>query len=395
MILKRLVVPGHFVEAHLYFDFLWLIDAGGSVRALDLATFIDARLNGEGAAAHRLFARNDQLVTDRFSARASEQRPDVQRLLQSDKPITLSEKDVEEFSFHFGAEEDLEQPLDVRFYSGRAYVGAPGGLFQFMAPGRDDLSGSTRRGAASRPLRLKRVFDEGTPRQIQCRFGSVNFACGPEGGFVGLGALTADDGWEPKARKIVATSFFTEVNRAGIGHVGEAAELQLAGTRMSSSLGPVPRDDQAERLEVTDVEAKDDEAMDRAKRALRSNTGSDVTPERMYLTTAQALVVMSDGSLRMFAYAKDAEFLHTKAHITALKPPPGRILATTTTCGKIVAECDDDIFVLNRSSGRWTWQKIFGEPVYSVRGYPASKWYRQMLTIVAEGRTELVFIGED
>ncbi|USR02385.1 hypothetical protein [Sphingomonas aerolata] len=390
MILKRLVIPGNFVEAHLYFDFLWLIDSEGAIKALDLAEYIEARLNGDGGAAHKLFARNDRLVTSGNFTRASDQTPDVQRLLGSSEPIVMSSGDVDRFSYHHIAHHQLEEPLDVRFYNGRAFVGVPGALVQFRAPGRRDLSIEAARGSKGKQLNARRVFDEGTPIHLQCRFGIINIACGAEGGFYGLGALSSDTRWEVHPTKIVQTSFYAEVNAAGIGHVGSAARLHLSGTRMRNVDGPISNDDQSERREVASVDDEDMEAMARADRITHGKS-DDVRAERMYLTTKQALVIMSDDSLRLFAYAKDAEFLHTDARVIELPSPASRILSTTTTCGKIVTECDDEICVLDK----WKWHRIFDEPVYSTRGYPSSKWYRQLLTIVAEDRTELVFICEE
>ena len=86
MILRRLSLEGRFVEAFLYYDFLWLIGEQGEVRAFDVLRFVTSKL-GEGASLARgVFGRNDEL-----GAGASPQRTPlfVQESLQQLKVLKL------------------------------------------------------------------------------------------------------------------------------------------------------------------------------------------------------------------------------------------------------------------------------------------------------------------
>lgn len=79
MILRRLQLPGKFVQAHRYLDTLWLMRMDGTVQALDLESHASERLNGSGSAAAKAFARNDRLVITDGALQLDAQAHDVRR----------------------------------------------------------------------------------------------------------------------------------------------------------------------------------------------------------------------------------------------------------------------------------------------------------------------------
>lgn len=105
---------GAYVEAYLYFDFAWLISKDGLIRAFDIDEYCSKRLNGSGNAVSKLFANNQRLTLGKPD-------PEVDRLLETQISIDVSENDLECFSYTFRSLVDFESILDLRFYYGRAF----------------------------------------------------------------------------------------------------------------------------------------------------------------------------------------------------------------------------------------------------------------------------------
>lgn len=395
MIVKRMVLEGNYVEAFLYFDYLWLFDNEGGVRAFDLELFIDAELNGSGNAARKLFARNDELVRPDGWVTASAQIGAVQRFIGGEQVVAVSARNVDEYSIHVDAGSALRRPLDVRMYNGHVFVSVPGGLAQFEAFGREDVPPSSL-GSAHRSLasRAERVFDEGTPLQIQCRLGALSLACGGEGLFAGTGA--SDQGrWTPKLDAIAEVSFGCEVSRAGISSIADEADLELRPVTTAASIAPFRRsrgDEAAEPITIVRIGPDVDEnAGRRFRTTLAQMRSRGVQPAQTFLSTTSAFTLMSSGRMVRTSLTHDNAFSPADWDGTLQDAPEGDVIGMTTTAGKMLAETHEDVQILHR--GRWL--TLFEEPVLRVRGYPNSKWYRQLVTIVAEGRTELVFICDD
>src|SRR4051812_24043804 len=114
MRIKRLILPGRYVEAYLYFDFAWLFSKDGVVRAFDIARYCAERLNGEGGAAERLFSNNQMLPQYATASPAVEQA--LASLLSSNRPIDVSAADVDLYSYIFPTGAACRSVLDVRFY---------------------------------------------------------------------------------------------------------------------------------------------------------------------------------------------------------------------------------------------------------------------------------------
>ncbi|WP_380784849.1 hypothetical protein [Sphingomonas sp. R86521] len=395
MITKRMVLEGDYVEAFLYFDFLWLFDNDGGVYAFDLETYIEKELNGSGSAARKLFARNDEMVKLSGRPYGSLQTPDVQNLVASDAPIVVSVQDVLKYSIFVDAGTVLNRPLDVRMYNGHAFVSVPGGLALFEAFGREDTS-SVSMGSARSGMKTKaeRVFDSGTPLQIQCRLGALSLSCGGEGLYGGVGALT-QGWWRPELNRVADVSFGCEVARAGISSIPEAAGLELRSVEtvvVPATSGRRRKDEAVEPVAIMKIAANvDEEASRQFEEIIATASTSNVLAEQTFLSTTSAYTSFSDGRMVRTALTKQNAFGHARWDGVWFPAPEGEVIAMTTTAGKMIAETHEDVQILDQEK----WVRLFGEPVLRVRGYPNSKWYRQLVTIVGEGQAELVFLCDD
>lgn len=395
MISKRMVLEGDYVEAFLYFDFLWLFDNDGGVYAFDLETYVEKELNGSGNAARKLFARNDELVLLSGRARASLQTPDLQKLVASEAPITVPARDVLGYSIHVDAGTALRRPLDVRMYNGHAFVSVPGGLALFEAFDREDASavrmGSTRHAIQTR---AERVFDSGTPLQIQCRLGALSIACGGEGLHGAVGAL--DQGWwRPDLNQIADVSFCCEVARAGISSVPEAVGLELRSVVTAdapATARKLRKDEGAEPVAIMKIEKDvDEEAGRQFEHIVMTASPLGGTAEQTFLSTTSAYTLFSDGKMARTGLTAKNAFGDAKWDGVRLPSPEGDVIGMTTTAGKMIAETHEDVQLLDSKE----WVRIYDEPVLRVRGYPNSKWYRHLVTVVGKGRVELIFLCDE
>ncbi len=303
MRIKRLVLPGRFVDAYLYFDFAWLFSKDGTVRAFDIARYCDQRLNGEASAAIALFSNNPDLGL--YRSPSGQEDPALTSLFSDDAPIEVSASDVDGYSYIFQTKGVCRSILDVRFYNGRAFVGADNGIVQFIALGRDDLQDSKVGRSAIASLQDQRV-SELPARQILGRYGAIVAACGAAGGVVGLGAGTEDRNWRIEFSSFAERSYGIELNGNAISSLvsGTAVELYAVDRRaVTKRSASAFADDLRDSLELTKVTGRGFDTQDaRLNRLIASVPGAT----RTFLFKDTFWVLSQDGFFR-FRFAENGE----------------------------------------------------------------------------------------
>ncbi|UPJ52974.1 hypothetical protein IVB30_17620 [Bradyrhizobium sp. 200] len=382
MRLKRLILPGRFVEAYVYFDFAWLFSKDGVVRAFDLARYCQERLNGEGSVAAALFSNNQLLSQHQRSD--GQESSDLTQLLSSEKPIEVTAKDVDGYSYIFHTEGACRSVLDVRFYNGRAFVGADNGIRQFFALGRDDLQESKLGRSAAESLHDQRV-SELPARQIRGRLGAVAAACGPAGGIVGFGAGTDDRDWRISFQPFTERCYGIELNGRAVSSLVNSTAIELYGVgrqEVQPRDARVLSDDEYDGLELTDVKGRGVGVQDAQLNQVITRLPGAV---RTFLFKETFWVLAQDG-FYYFRFIANGEI--TVPRRPTVKAPSTRVLSASGSAAGLIVESDDEVFLLN--DHRWT--NLVSEPVHSVRGYPSSKRYKRLITAVTRDRVELAAV---
>jgi hypothetical protein len=377
---KTLSLHGSYVECYLYFDFAWLISKDGLIRAFDIQEFCNKQLNGNGNAAGKLFADNRRIVPG---------RPDqeIDRLLQTDTTIDVSEDDVERFSYTFGSRVDFRSILDIRFYYGRAYFSTEKSIHQFKALDRDNLEFGGLGRTAKAPLNQRRVSDLAC-RQFRCRYGAVSAACGKNGGLIAFGTNTEESGWEIAFQEFASQSYGIELNTDAISNLRTPTQVEFYRAESGRAALAVQNKLEAEesgqeKVELMTVGGLDYQEQSAHFRELIEHAGSSA--KRMFLFKSTIWVEFHDGTIKRLA-ATDRDQITENPRELGSFTAPGRVLSTDNTEMGVVVESDDRVF-LRRPK---LWVTLVNDQVHSVRGYMNSKRYRNIVTAVRRESVELI-----
>ncbi|WP_342107774.1 hypothetical protein [Methylobacterium sp. SI9] len=388
MIVKRLRIEGNFVEAFLYFDYLWLVHASGEVAAFDIEAYLCAVTGDEFQAARTVFARNDLLDQPNFgNASVGQQNQSIQRFVQSDT-LDVMARDVERYSILFDTRIQSKSILDMRCYYGRTYISTEKQILQFSAFGRSDLAhlkpgykGNGRLGGAT-------VHDSRC-LQFRAQHGVVSAACGRDGGFYAAGANSADAAWKATFRRFASQSRATEFLSDTVANVKTGTDLELYSTRKTESSS----NDDSSSVD----EERADYIISELEEVIESSSltgGIDLIADlkktsfkRLFLTRRGGFA--QDDNLRIHSIRLVENNRLSSPKAGAIFPATSSDVLSLTTCPMgIIAELDDAVVVL--SGGRWS--ALYDQAIFSVRGYPTAKWYKNLITLVGEDRAEILFV---
>lgn len=385
MIVRRLSLPGNFVEAFLYFDFLWLVSSEGDMWSFDIKQFIEAKFSDPIIARQcaMVFARNDQ-ISQPFAGLQTEYVPEN---------IVVTQQELEQYSRIFDTRLDFRSVLDMRCYYGRVFLATDKNIRQLNALNRSDL-GHVPLGRRANGQMGGEVVHDARCVQFRCQYGIVSAACAYDGGFYAAGANSQDFSWRASFKQFTDHSLATEFVADRLTNIPEPDDVRFYKT--DYHLEPdnnAPADDlndnDFETFNVTKIEGQDEQLSERATQAVLGVNGSYAGKvSRVFLSRSALFVVSFDHVVRSIKLA-DRDGIVEK--LKGSRPFPaarGPILAMTSSALGMIAELDEEVAVL--SDGRW--HTIFEDAVYSVRGYPYSKWYRNLITTVGSERTDLIFM---
>lgn len=395
MIEQKLRLPGRFVEAFLYFDFLWLLTEGGEIWAFDTTAYLTDKIKGDSEAAIMAFAHNDRLPRGDRGAVELAFRQRLARNLGS-QGLDLTEADVQRFSRVFKVGRAAAKSiLDFRCYYGRGFVATDVNVLQLRMLGRSDLQHVHLGGRGNGALGGDKVADFRC-RQLRTNLGLVSAAAGPDGAWYAPGALSDDPAWRAVFVKFADKSTATEVMGGAMTNVAAADDVSVFGTDIhpiQSRAQRISIDDDQERpaQEITKVLDGRPDVTDQLRGQLKhAQEGGELTFKRTFLSKSKLFAVDELDRIHTLSLVQKNQ-LGRPAFSSRFPAAPGRILSMTFTAnGKTVAELDDEVCILDLYRGRWN--TVFEGEVYSVRGYPGSRWYQNLLTCVGEDRVELNFV---
>ncbi|AJR22505.1 MULTISPECIES: hypothetical protein [unclassified Sphingobium] len=377
---KTLSLHGSYVECYLYFDFAWLISKDGLIRAFDIEEFCNKRLNGSGNAAGKLFADNRRIVLG---------RPDqeIDRLLEVDSTIDVSEDDVERFSYTFDRKIDFKSVLDIRFYYGRAYLSTEKSIHQFTALDRDNLEFGGIGRTARVSLNQRRVSDLAC-RQFRCRYGAVSAACGKNGGLIAFGTSTDESGWEIAFQEFASQSYGIELNTDAISNLRTPTQVEFYRAKSGRAALAVENRFEAEESKQDNVELMTVSGLDYTDQSalfkeLIEHAGSSA--KRVFLFKSTIWVEFQNGTIKRLAATDRDQIVEIPRELGSFTAP-GRVLSTDNTKMGVVVESDDSVF-LRRPK---LWVTLVNDQVHSVRGYMNSKRYQNIVTAVRRECVELI-----
>jgi hypothetical protein len=384
MRLKRLILPGRFVDVYLYFDFAWLFAKDGSVRAFDIATYCGSRLNGDGAAAVALFANNRELET------GSALRENVNRLLGTAETIEAAAHDVDRFSYIFEHVLSFKSLLDARFYYGRGYIGTDNNIVQLQARNRQDLN-AEHLGRKSRDSLGPRNVSERPARAFQCRFAAIGAACGHAGGLIGFGAANRDTDWTVRFQPFAERSFGLALNGNAVTNLANRHTVQLYAARLNKGSSHSLPWELEEVKKPARLEALEGLSYPSETASLNRIFDRD-DAAGVFLFAETAWQFSLDGSARRVRLTDRDHNLRSNLSPVAIRSKlPGRVLAVSSTNSGVLAETDDQVLIM--SQGEWV--SLINEVVYSIRGYQTSKRYQNVVTAVTRDRAELISVRDD
>lgn len=385
MIVRRLSLPGNFVESFLYFDFLWLVSSEGDIWAFDIKQFIEAKFFDPALARQcaMAFARNDQ-ISQPFSGFQPEYVPES---------IEVTQQELEQYSRIFDTRLDFSSVLDMRCYYGRVFLATDKDIRQLNALNRSDL-GHVPLGRRANGQMGGDVVHDVRCVQFRCQYGVISAACAYDGGFYAAGANSPDSDWRANFKQFTNHSLATEFVADRLTNIPEPDDVSFFRTDYHSidSENNFPadlQDNDLEKFEVTKIEEQDEEFSARASQAILGTNGSYAGKvSRVFLSRSVLFAVGFDHVVRSIKIADKNGMIQNPRDSRPFPAARGPILAMTASAVGMVAELDDEVAVL--ADGRW--HTIFEDAVYSVRGYPNSKWYRNLATAVGSERTDLIFM---
>lgn len=388
MIVKKLRLHGSFVEAFLYFDFLWLIRASGEIVAFDIERFLSATVGSDFDPARVVFARNDLLTQPNYrDAAVSAQSVSVQAFLRSGA-IDVDQQQIERFAIAFDTRLRARSILDMRCYYGRAYVATDSNVLQFTVFGRSDLKhlgsgtrGNGRLGGA--------VVHDARCLQFRTQFGVISAACGKDGGYYAVGANSSEATWKASFRRFASQSRATEFLSDTVTNVRTGSELEFYSTERRSAFEDLEqRVEEEEGVDVVIEEVGsqiDSTTVNGEIERVAESRGKHFV--RVFLTRSGVFAQDEDRQLHNFRLVEGNRLINPRP-LRPFPPAPTDILSLTTCPMGVVAELDDSVVILNRG----TWTNLYDSAIFSVRGYPASKWYKNLITVVGEDRAEVLFV---
>lgn len=405
MIALRMRLEGNFVESFLYYDFLWLLTLDGEVWAFDTAAYLENIFESDVAQAIMAFARNDRLP------RRQKNKVDLifqKKLAQQlgEGELNLTKEEVQKYSRIFKIHDiTAKSILDFRCYYGRGFIATESNVIQLKMLGRSDLQHVHIGGKGNGALGGDKIADFRC-RQLRTNLGMLSAAAGPDGGWYAAGSLSDDSGWRAKFEKFSERSIATEVMGGGMANVDSPSgisifetDIHLIESNLQFDAEPNAKiisssnvEDEENQFEINKINDINNSITEELNEVIKGSQEKNKTIfKKVFLSKSKVFALDCNQVLRSIVLAR-GNSLENPFIRTTFPAAPGSILSITfTDGGKTVAELDDKVCLLNFHTRQW--ETLFEGEVYSVRGYPGSKWYQNLLTCVGEDYTELMFIA--
>ncbi|MFY8093529.1 MAG: hypothetical protein ACOVN0_08615 [Niveispirillum sp.] len=391
MRVSRLTLDGEFIEAFLYYDFLWLLTRDGEAWAFDMTAYLNDEVASNDPDAVMAFTRNDQMPRDNRGYVDSQFKKKVSREFGRDG-LYVEKKIVHKYSRVFKAfDNDAKSVLDFRCYYGRGFIATESRVFSLQMLGRTDLNHMQLGGYGNGALQGSPMADFRC-RQFRTNFGMITAAAGPDGAWYASGLLANNPKSEIKFKRFSEKSVATEVMAGQVANVISQNSLRFFET----DIHPIQNEDhcledEQQKQEIDNIESENTTYTDKVNGSLQAIENEKKTVfTKTFLSKSKIFASDNKNILHTISITEN-NMLKDPERTEPYPCAPGPILSLTFSAGgKAIVELDDRVCMWN--SYKKTWDDIFDGEVYSVRGYPGSRWYQNLVTLVGDDRVELSFI---
>ncbi len=371
----RLFFPGQFEDAYLYMSRLLILREDQTILIKDLDALIrdlSQKLEAPLALPTLLFSRNDWLAGEQFQAYARD--PHFVKALEAElgafpQPfceLSVEKSQPQDIGIH------ATVVLDWEVYNSRLYVGSDLGLHHL------DIDWLDHDGPLSSPEKRLDARCQG----ISVKYGSVNASCGNDGLFTS----------------------FDEFGRVGYlenGHLRHLAErsLKTAWTLydlVNYSAPTHPALLRFERESVGTGQLRGGRVVEREQAVLTglASIRDDLADSLMALAEhaidESVLSVFNSGS-RFFAISEEGTIMilaldtrnsstWKRLQTTRTVPGVGRILDAKPSALGLVVETMNSVQLFTDDA----WLPLLDSPALSVRTFPRSRRYRNLVSVVTE-----------
>lgn len=368
--IAKLLIPGDFDDAFAYMGRLICLTCERTVRSFNLescAEALDEVFASSAPAATYLFARNDWFRSGPFRAILSNStiRQAFAQNLERFAAEISGAGDIFAAETEFGLDISVESIVDLQLYASRMYLGTSQGLFDLEVDWSD-----------MRPLGPPRHRHDARCLSILPGYGAIHSSCGTEGLFSAFGELV---GWSTVDRKHHLQQVAPASMRADWTHydlVNYASNSEP--TLFHTEHGKQRLSDRQTRHVVFGIGRSSDVHTVFDELASHDVARDDV--QYIFNSHNSFFINVFDGRFFSLGVKRGPE---GAVRITAGKEQAvlgGRVLAATANSLGLVIETDEKVMLL--SGGEW--KTLHEGPALSVRAFPASKRYRNMVTIVTE-----------
>lgn len=379
----HLLFRGDYEDAYVYMGWLSCVTADRTVETSNLEYIgkqIDARLYHSAPIASYCFARNDWLNSEQFRA-----------ILKNDEIAAAFFRSIDLFPAPYEVQMregisfakypiDIEANviLDLLFYNTRLYLGTDRGLFHADVDWTDaEIHRRTHKRHDAKCINLS------------ARFGMINASCGQDGLFSSID----DFGVRTGTRGV-------QFSRTAAASVRSSWMGSLLANYASNSSVSVFR---TEREKI-------DQSMAGERQII---TGLDEHPRNLadYINATlsqhgvqeQSIQYTFNSTTLVFVYTYDSQFFCFNVHdtedgginieFTKTQKAQGRRIvgAHPMSGGAVVIETDDRVFLLSKNS----WFTLHPDAAISVRTFPRSKRFHNLVAITAEDGVHLISAVDD
>lgn len=384
----KILLPGRFEDAFIYMGRIVVFTERRTVQLWDLdkiAEYVSEVVPHSNPVPSLMFSRNDWISSGIFHAILRNR--DVATSIASAFdlfPQPFFEVKTEQFQI---SEQDLEIParvlLDMNIYQSRIYIGADSGLYHVDVDWEDDkkpLQGRPRKRTDARCIRTS------------VGFGTVNASCGSEG----LLSAVNEFGWiergtESKAlRKVADESLRSAWLYSDLMNYSSSVLPLL----LKSEYEIAPRGETRPEREYRVVTAIGTERIDLTYLFDIIHDQYGVEKESIQYTYNSSSVIFIhtiDGNFYSLGIRTPRQGRPQLKFRRTYKGAQTRILSANATSAGLVVETDHRILLFSRND----WFPILESEVISVRTFPRSRRYRNIVALTTENGVIIVGLFDE
>lgn len=386
--------PGRFEDAFLYMGRLVTITENHSVRSYDMENIVNKFQENEGLhnAPQLLFLRNDLIDHENFRIRHNKtnKKEDFLKAIEIFKqrivPIDLSFTNYTEWDLNI----DADFLLDLNIYNKRLYIGANTGLYSIdLDWDKEDLEPIDGHKPKKR-LDAKCI-------NTTIKFGTVNASCGSDGWFSFLDDFSLVESNASREKYIDEYSLRTSWLDYSIVNYPTTVNLTLFQTvRTSTEKEMIEAEDVFEKEIVIDFYEENTFNLNDFSKESSIKINLDPENFQFVYNSSQCLFVSTyDNKFITLSLQQGGNYTPTIRYAKPYEGLEGFISSIHTinvgNKGGLILEMDDKVLLF--AHGQFI--PIFHGEAISIRTFPNSKHYNNIISITTSDYVSLIVIFDD